>query len=178
MKVSRHTTTSMHSRVLKTIDALVLAAIASLSIAQNRLLPESFTRTLTTEWSRDGRVIDIKITNPKAKWVVEELTFEISYKPIPTTVDTGFSIDKDSKIRPPLQKSKKEKQTLNLEAALRFIQSYPTTVSNKVTIQPGTSGATHIEMKSDQTVELLDVMVTESRGREQTTFERIKGLAN
>ena len=168
----------MQSTVLKTIGALALAAIASFSIAQNRLLPESFTRTLIIEWSRDGMVIDIQITNPKTKWVIEELTFEISYKPIPTTGDTGFSIEKDSKIRPPLQKSQKDKPTLNWEAALRFIRSYPTTVSNKITIQPGTSGATHIEMKSDQTVELLDVRVTESRGREQTIFERIKGLAN
>ena len=168
----------MLSSVLRSIAAAALMAIASLSVAQNRLLPESFTRTLETKWTRDGRVIDIQIVNPKTKWVVEELVFEISYKPIPTTADPGFSIDKDGKIRPPLPKSQKDKQTFNWEAAERFIKFHPTTVNNKLTIQPGAMGTTHIEMKSDPALEILDVRLTESRGREQTTFERIKGLAN
>lgn len=164
----------MHTYLRLSATILLLVTTAAHSQGTNRLLPDSFARSLTSTWKRDGRVVDIQVTNPKDKWVVETLTFEISYKPIPTTGDPGFSVNKDGRIGPPIPKSKKSKEMLDWEAGERFIQLLPTSASSKVTIQPGATVGTHIELKPSQTGEVSELKITEARGREQTTLERIK----
>ena len=49
---------------------------------EDRLLPESFTRSIGLQWKQDGRVIDITLTNPKDKWLITEGTFVVEHPPV------------------------------------------------------------------------------------------------
>ena len=155
--------------------ALAMASTMAISQGNSRLLPQSITDTITSNWKRDGRVIDIGIASPSSKWVVEELTFEISYKSTTLQGDPGFTVDKNGQIRPSKSKSKTGEPVIDFDKVMRVLQLSPTTVNNKIIIQPGKSANTHIELNANQTGEVENVRITEARGREQTTFERLSG---
>ena len=170
----------MRTLTIKFPIALCLACAGAYAQTEVRLLPQSFTESLSISWKRDGRVIDASVSNPKSKWVVEEVVIEVSYKSVKTAGDPGFTMDKTGKITPskPKTKTKNGESVIDFNALMTSFQYNPTTTNNKVIIQPGATSSTHIELKADQANEVDNVRILEARGREQTTFERMRNFVN
>jgi hypothetical protein len=114
---------------------------------ENRLLPQSYVRTIETRWTQDGRVVDLELEFPKSEFVVVELIFEVNYKPCRTLLSIiGGYHDPACPVNP-------ERHTLKIEA------------------QPGSSVKKYLELKFKET--LTDVNITDARSRPMTMLERL-----
>lgn len=157
------------------MSAQILVLIATMgfllpSFAQeepNRLLPDSFTRSIKFSWRQDGRVVDIEIWNPKEKWVITQLLFEVHF-PQPSDKPNGPEVRSNGRtLFRPLTDAE-----LCARGWPAKVPCGPVSRSVKVEIQPGKSGANHLELEPNFNASGL--LLLEARGREQTRIERVK----
>ena len=131
----------------------------------NRLLPESFVKTVGVAWHQDGRVVEVTLSNPKDKWVLQRLLFQVVYQP-------------EVKAPAPLLAPSRGGSTPPTTGASlgQYLDSLPEPPESHVVeieIQPGKQLPSHLELKSNRTVVSLSLL--EIRGREQSRLERVRG---
>lgn len=157
----------MHSTFLRTLIILSLVTFQLSAVAQDvvRLLPESITKTIGIQWKQDGRAIDLKLSNPVGVWVVTSVLLEIRFEPTKTPFAGQLKPDKAGRmvLVPPKPGAKVEEYWLEQDPEKPIL---------KVEIQPGKSVPSVHELKFSSTV--AAIVVLDARGREQTTFERLK----
>jgi hypothetical protein len=145
--------------------AFVCAASTTLyGQVESRLLPDSFTKGINFSWRQDGRVVEIQITNPKDKWVLQQLAIEVKYPPVAPV-----------KVAPPLSDTKKSGTTgaRSLIDALDEVlrEELPEKHTVSIELQPGKSSSSHLELTFDR--KITSASLVEIRGREQSRFERL-----
>ena len=116
--------------------------------------------------------MDIEIQNPAGKWVVTEVLLEVNYKPTENSGSSAFHIDSKGQMQPGPAPNKSGAKTFNYQALDGYLRTAPSRVVVKSLIQPGNKQASVVEIGEDSQVS--HVLVIEARGREQTTFERLK----
>ncbi len=130
----------------------------------SRLLPASFAKGIHFSWRQDGRVVEIQITNPKDKWVVQQLAIEVKY---PTVAPV--------KVAPPLSDTKKSSTTgaRSLIDAIDEVlrEELPEKHTVIIELQPGKSSSSHLELTFDR--KITSASLVEVRGREQSRIERL-----
>lgn len=161
------------TRSLRNALAVLLYATTFSGQAQDgsRLLPDSFVEIVGFSWKQDGRAVDLKIVNPKAKWVLQRLAVEVKYESAgPKSTDKTLSTQKADRASgaasPPSRSS--------LEEFLDQLPEQPEIYPFMVEVLPGMSLSTHLELKSRRKVSSIRVL--EIRGREQSLIERARGL--
>jgi len=157
----------MHSTILRAFTALSLVAFQLSAVAQDgvRLLPDSITKTIGVQWKQDGRAVDMKLSNPVGIWVVTSLLLEIRFEPTKMQFAGELKPDKAGRmiLVPPKPGAKVEEY---------WSEQDPEKPILKVEIQPGKATPSVHELKFNSTV--AAIVILEARGREQTTFERLK----
>lgn len=130
----------------------------------SRLLPDSFAKGIHFSWRQDGRVVEIQITNPKDKWVLQQLAIEVTYPSVAAI-----------KAAPPLSSTKKSNTagTRSLMEGIDAVLSEERPEKHLVTIelQPGKTNSSHLELTFDR--KISNASLIEVRGREQSRFERL-----
>ena len=145
--------------------ALGLCTIG-MAVAQevNRLLPESFVKTVGVEWRQDGRVVELTLSNPKEKWVLQRLLFQVVYQPEAKLPTAASAPSRKGVPTSPTAKS--------LFDYLDDLPELPESHPIEIEIQPGKQLPTNLELRSNRTV--VSVSLVEVRGREQSRLERIR----
>ncbi len=164
----------MHRQLLLLLLGLSLAISGLAQVTSDRLLPESVARQVTIDWKQDGRVAQLDITNPKTFPVLTLLVIDLQYEALPPRPLPPAPAQRQS-----LKGKARTGQTpeLDLEALERFMAELEAKASEQLTvvIQPGTNIKPQIELKPNR--RLLGLTLREARGRDQTTFERLKSMA-
>lgn len=166
----KHQELQMHFTILRSFSVIVLVTFQLMAFAQDktRLLPETIAKTIGVEWKQDGRAVDLKFSNPVGKWVVTSLLLNIRFLPIKSRIDGEFKKDKNGHIVVvPLKPG-----SLAEEYWFEGINNLPQMSTAKVEIQPGKDAPSVLELESNSAV--AEITILEARGREQTTFERLK----
>ncbi|MBE0550151.1 MAG: hypothetical protein IH627_21330 [Rubrivivax sp.] len=149
------------------IAAVSLALGCSSTAAQDatRLLPQSHANSVAIQWKQDGRVIDLTITNPPGNWVISLVALEVRFKPIKLPLTGTLKRDKTGQmvLTPPDPKAPAEEY---------WTEQEPEKPVLRVEIQPGKSAVSNFELKFS--TDVSSVVVQEVRGREQSTFERLR----
>jgi hypothetical protein len=149
--------------------ALTLATSACVAQIDTRLLPASYTEKLNISWTQDGRVVDIKVTNPGSTWVIEELLLQVSY---PLVIYNEKEYKKFKEAPPSPQKAATGKAAaIDWKAGPISSQQSPTDHPIKVVIQPGKSADANFDLPPD--IKLESITIQEARGREPTTWEKL-----
>lgn len=147
----------------------LLPTLSGFARDEPRLIPESYTETLSVEWKQDGRVVDIKLKNPGPKWVVEEITVETTYP------ELIYSENEHKKLKDVPKVSEKSGKTtladIDWKAGPISLQRSPTAARVIISVQPGQAAEAHIELASDAAVDKL--LIKEARGRDQRMLEKL-----
>ena len=157
----------MHSPILRALTALILAALQMAAVAQEgvRLLPETIAKTIGVQWKQDGRAVDLKFSNPAGTWVITSVSLEIRFQPTKTPFAGDLKPDKTGRMAlvPPKPGSKVEEYWSEQEPEKPIL---------KVEIQPGKDAPSVHELKFNSA--LAGITILEARGREQSTYERLR----
>ena len=169
--VRPHSTTVTY--YMKLLIPLTYAFVTSACVAQveSRLLPASYTEKLSISWTQDGRVVDVKLTNPGPTWVVEELVLKVSY---PLVIYNEKEYKKFKDTPPAISNAGTGKlSAIDWKSGPISLQLEPTNHSIKVVIQPGKSADTNFDLPPD--IKLVSVAIKEARGREPSIWEKLTG---
>ena len=157
----------MHATNCRVFVALVLVMFQIIALARDntRLLPDSAAKMIAVQWKQDGRAVDIKASNPIGAWVVTAILIEIRFAPTKTPYAGEIKLDKAGRavLVPPKPGAKVEEY---------WSEQEPERPVLKVEIQPGRDAPSVHELKFTSTI--AGIIIVEARGREQTTFERLK----
>lgn len=153
---------------LRRVILILLTPMPALSAgpSEDRLLPESFTRTVAISWKQDGRVIDVELKNPQNKWVLTEAKFIVAY---PVTEVQPQAKQAAQKVQG------KHPATSELDELLKRGYRYrvePESYSLPIKVLPGRTATVHIELKT--TDPISEFKLEEVRGWESTFLDRMQ----
>lgn len=165
---------SFTSMNIKNVIAAMVFGMLSLATSQSvkaqdestRLLPASFAKAIKIEWRQDGEAVDIDVTNPKDKWVLQELEIEIRYPSKP-----------EPKIAQPTKKPKKSNNAssvLDFEAGERFLYFLPEQYTKLIKLNALAGQISQVNIEARKGEKIAEIVIISARGRSHTMLEKLK----
>ena len=128
---------------------LVLSTVirAAAQTSAERLLPDSYIKSVQLKWMQDGRVVDLEVETPQGEFVIIQIDMLAYYRRCNTLLANLGGYD-------PACPTSPESRRL------------------KVELQPRTKSLLHLEVMSKE--EIVKVEIDSARGRQMTSFEQLK----
>jgi hypothetical protein len=155
----------------------LLLAVASTSLLadrahsqEDRLLSESFTRSIGLQWKQDGRVIDVTLTNPKDKWLITEGKFVVEYPAVASEAPAS-SPSRSARSKPAPKPGGRLTMDDLIAQGYKYVGEPPIYTLN-LHVLPGRTATVHIELRDSTPASGLKL--EEARGREPSMLEKLK----